>query len=199
MTFVSTGRYRSVYTASASDAIEQLVWTFSVVQSGVTRLYTNTTQVVDTTAVDFTTDDRSKLTDIHNKLPAATPLQDGDGAFKVVDKQNGADLATAAALGTPAGGHTVAADVAALAAAVGTLTAAEREALADALLARDVSHAEAAASRCSLATVILAATNKANTIDNPGRLTIYRTDGVTSHVQIPISTDPSASPIDGVG
>jgi hypothetical protein len=199
MTFVSTGRYRSVYTASASDAIEQLVWTFSVVQSGVTRLYTNTTQVVDTTAVDFTTDDRSKLTDIHNKLPAATPLQDGDGAFKVVDKQNGADLATAAALGTPAGGHTVAADVAALAAAVGTLTAAEREALADALLARDVSHAEAAASRCSLATVILAATNKANTIDNPGRLTIYRTDGVTSHVQIPISTDPSANPIDGVG
>jgi hypothetical protein len=199
MTFVSTGRYRSIYTASAADAIEQLVWTFSVVTGGATRLYTNTTQVVDTTAVDFTTNDRSKLTDIHNKLPAATPLQDGDGAFKVVDKQSGANLATAAALGTPAGGHTVAADVAVLAAAVGALTAAEREALADAILARDVSHAETTATRCSLATVILAATNKANTIDNPGRLTIYRTDGVTSHAQIPISTDPSANPIDGVG
>jgi hypothetical protein len=199
MTLVSAGRYRAMYTASAADAIEQLVWTFSVVAGGATRLYTNTTQVVDTTAVDFTTDDRSKLADIHNKLPAAVPLQDGDGAFKVVDKQNGAALATAAALGAPANGHTVAADVAALAVALGTLTVAEREALADAILARDVSHAEAAATRCSLATVILAATNKANTVDNPGKLTVYRTDGATSHVQIPISTDPSANPIDGVG
>jgi formate dehydrogenase maturation protein FdhE len=93
----------------------------------------------------------------------------------------------------------VAADVAALAAAVGALTTAEREALADALLARDVSHAEAAATRCSLATVILSATNKANTIDQPGQLTVYRTDGVTTHAQIPISTDSHASPIDGVG
>ena len=199
MTLVSTGRYRAVYTASAADAIEQLVWTFSVAVGGAARLYTNTTQVVDTTAVDFTTSDRGKLIDIHNKLPAAVPLQDGDGAFKVVDKAGGADLATAAALGTPPNGHTVAADVAALAAAVGTLTVAEREALADAILARDVSHAEAAATRCSLATVILAATNKANTIDHPGRLTVYRTDGVTAHTQIPISADPNANPIDGVG
>ncbi len=199
LSLVSTGRYRAAYTASTSDAIEQLVWTFSVVVGGVTRLYTNTTQVVDTTAVDFTSDDRSKLVAVYGKLPAAVPLQDGDGAFKVVDKQSGADLATAAALGTPAEGHTVAADVAALAAAVATLTAAEREALADAILARDVSQAEAAATRCSLATVILATTNKANTVDNPGRLTVYRTDGVTSHAQIPISTDPHANPIDGVG
>jgi hypothetical protein len=199
MSLISNGRYRAVYTASTADAIEQLVWTFSVVTGGATRLYTNTSQVVDTTAVDFTADDRGKLVAIYGKLPAAVPLQDHDGAFKVVDKQSGADLATAAALGTPASGHTVAADVAALAAAVGALTTAEREALADALLARDVSHAEAAATRCSLATVILSATNKANTIDQPGQLTVYRTDGVTTHAQIPISTDSHASPIDGVG
>ncbi len=99
MTLVSVGRYRAVYSASNTDAIEQLVWTFSVVVGGATRLYTNTTQVVDTTAVDFTSDDRSKLTAVYGKLPAAVPLQDGDGAFKVVDKQSGADLATAAALG----------------------------------------------------------------------------------------------------
>ena len=199
MSLVSTGRYRAVYTASAGDAIEQLVWTFSVVVGTVTRLYTNTIQVVDTTAVDFTSDDRSKLQAIYGKLPPAVPLQDGDGAFKVVDKQSGADLATAAVLGTPAEGHTVAADVAALAAALGTLTADERQALADAILARDVSHAEGSATRTSLATVVLAATNKANTVDHPGQLTVYRTDGVTAHAQIPISTDPHASPIDGVG
>ena len=199
MSLVSTGRYRAVYTASTTDAIEQLVWTFSVVSGGATRLYTNTTQVVDTTAVDFTADDRAKLMAISTKMPAAIPLQDADGAFKVVDKQSGADLATAMALGAPASGHTVAADVAALAADVGTLTGTERQALADAILARDVSYAEAAATRCSLATVILATTNKANTIDHPGQLTVYRTDGATAHTQIPISTDPHASPIDGVG
>ena len=163
---------------------------FRSLSAAVTRLYTNTIQVVDTTAVDFTERRPIKLMAISRQTPAAVPLQDRDGAFKVVDKQSGADLATAAALGTPAEGHTVAADVAALAAAVGTLTADEREALADAILARDVSHAEASATRCSLATVILAATNKANTVDNPGQLTVYRTDGVTAHAQIPISTDP---------
>jgi hypothetical protein len=199
MSLVSGGRYRAFYTASTADAIEQLVWTFSVVVGGATRLYTNTSQVVDTTAVDFTADDREKLLAIYGRIPTAVPLQDRDGAFKVVDKQSGADLATAAALGTPASGHTVAADVAVLAAAIGTLTTSERQALADAILARDVSHAEAAATRCSLATVILSATNKANTTDKPGQLTVYRTDGVTAHAEIPISTDAHASPIDGVG
>jgi len=137
MTLVSTGRYRAIYTASPSDAIEQLVWTFSVTEDAATRLYSNTTQIVDTTAVDFTSDDRSKLSAIYSKTPALAPLQDGDGALKVVDKQSGAALATAAALGTPAVGHTVAGDVAALLAALGTLSSDERNAIADALLDRD--------------------------------------------------------------
>lgn len=61
MALVSTGRYRAVYTASSTDDLEQLVWTFSVVEGGATRLYGNTTLIVDTTAVDFTSADRTKL------------------------------------------------------------------------------------------------------------------------------------------
>lgn len=61
MSNVSTGRYRAIYTASDTDTLEQLVWTFSVVEGGATRLYGNTTLIVDTTAVDFTSSDRTKL------------------------------------------------------------------------------------------------------------------------------------------
>jgi hypothetical protein len=69
-TLVSTGRYRWEYTASDSDDLEQLVWAFSVVEGGATRVYGNTTIVVDTTAVDFTSADRTKLNAIHGKLPS---------------------------------------------------------------------------------------------------------------------------------
>lgn len=61
MTLVSTGRYRSIYTADVGDTLEQLVWTFSVAEGGATRLYGNTSVIVDTTAVDFTAADRTKL------------------------------------------------------------------------------------------------------------------------------------------
>lgn len=61
MQFVSTGRYRSIYTASVGDALEQLVWTFSVIEGGATRVYGNNSLIVDTTAVDFTAADRTKL------------------------------------------------------------------------------------------------------------------------------------------
>ncbi len=61
MALVSTGRYRAIYTADAADTLEQLVWTFSVVEGGATRLYGNQSLIVDTTAVDFTAADRTKL------------------------------------------------------------------------------------------------------------------------------------------
>jgi hypothetical protein len=61
MTLVSPGRYRSVYTASVGDALEQLVWTFSVVEGGATRLYGNTSTVLDTSAVGFNSGDRTTL------------------------------------------------------------------------------------------------------------------------------------------
>jgi len=83
MAAVSTGRYRAVYTASDSDDVEQLVWTFSVVEGGTTLLYGNTSIVVDTTAVDFTAADRTKLEGVYNKLPSKSYLtgtanSDGD-------------------------------------------------------------------------------------------------------------------------
>lgn len=71
MALVSTGRYRAVYTADVSDALEQLVWTFSVVEGGATRLYGNTSVVVDTSAVDFTAADRTKLTTLAADLTTA--------------------------------------------------------------------------------------------------------------------------------
>jgi hypothetical protein len=66
MALVSTGRYKAVYTASVGDAIEQLIWAFSVVEGGVTRIYGNTSLIVDTTAVDFTAADRAKLDSLHD-------------------------------------------------------------------------------------------------------------------------------------
>ena len=83
--------------------------------------------------------------------------------------------------------------------AAGTLTLAERQAVADMILGRDVANAEATSAVHSLATLILAATNKANTRAHAGKLTVFRTDGVTEQAQIPISTDANAEPIDGVG
>lgn len=79
MALVSTGYYRAIYTASDTDALEQLVWTFSVVEGAATRLYGNGSVVVDTTAVDFTTDDRAMLEDIESRLPAAL---DGNGLMQ---------------------------------------------------------------------------------------------------------------------
>jgi hypothetical protein len=86
-----------------------------------------------------------------------------------------------------------------LASVAGTLTPNERNAVADAVFRRDISEAEATAAQKSLATVVLAIANKSNTRDNLGYLTVYRTDGVTEHVRVPISTDSDADPIDGVG
>ena len=61
MTLVSTGRYRSTYTVASSHDIEQLVFTFSVTENTDIRVYGNAALVVDTTAVDFTSSDRSTL------------------------------------------------------------------------------------------------------------------------------------------
>lgn len=83
MSLVSTGRYRSTYTLDTAHALEELIYVFSVVEGGSTRLYANPSMVVDTTAVDFTAADRTKLDAIHVKLPSKTYLtgtanSDGD-------------------------------------------------------------------------------------------------------------------------
>lgn len=66
MTLVSTGKYRAIYTASNTDDLEQLKWEFSVVEGGATRVYGNDSVIVDTTAVDFTSTDRTKLTTLYD-------------------------------------------------------------------------------------------------------------------------------------
>lgn len=71
MTLVSTGRYRSTYTIDTNHAIEQLVFAFSVIEGGNTRVYMNTGQVVDTTAVDFTSTDRTTLNAIASSSSSA--------------------------------------------------------------------------------------------------------------------------------
>lgn len=90
MSLISTGRYRTIYTATSNDEIEQLIWAFSVVESGVTRIYGNTSLVVDTTAVDFTSADRSKLDTIFGKLPSKSYLcgsADADGGIDTTESE----------------------------------------------------------------------------------------------------------------
>lgn len=72
MALVSTGRYRAIYTSTAGDTKEQLVWSFSVVEGGSTRLYGNTSYITDAVATDFTSADRAKLDTLHDtRLTAA--------------------------------------------------------------------------------------------------------------------------------
>lgn len=66
MTLVSTGRYRSTYTLDTVHALEELLVEFTVVEGGATRTFVNVVQVVDTTAVDFTAADRTKLDTLHD-------------------------------------------------------------------------------------------------------------------------------------
>ncbi len=78
---VSTGRYRWIYTASSTDDLEQLKWTFSVVEGGATRLYGNDSLIVDTTAADFTSADRTKLDAAHAAITSGTH---GNAALKTL-------------------------------------------------------------------------------------------------------------------
>ncbi|PQO39346.1 hypothetical protein C5Y96_05690 [Blastopirellula marina] len=84
VTLEGTGRYSFTYTVDDSHAMEQITLTVTVVEGGQTRVYNRATIVMDTTAVDFTTADRTKLNAIHNKLPTAdyllgTSQDDGSG------------------------------------------------------------------------------------------------------------------------
>jgi hypothetical protein len=62
----STGRYTFNYTNAAAHALEVLRWSVSVVEGGLARTYSYLTQLVDTTAVDFTSADRAKLNTLHD-------------------------------------------------------------------------------------------------------------------------------------
>jgi hypothetical protein len=69
--------------------------------------------------------------------------------------------------------------------------------VADTVLSRALTTAEATAGRVSLCTLVLALTSKA--FVTGGVLNVYRTDGTTLHAQIPVASDPNAEPIVGIG
>lgn len=50
MVNIATGHYRVTYTSDAADTPEQLLWTFSVIEGGQTRLYGNTSSVGEESA-----------------------------------------------------------------------------------------------------------------------------------------------------
>lgn len=81
MALVSTGRYRAIYTATSTDTLEQLVWTFSVVEGGATRVFGNASLIVDTSAVDFTAADRTKLDAITLLIDVATSTRLAASAY----------------------------------------------------------------------------------------------------------------------
>jgi hypothetical protein len=62
----STGRFTFTYTNANAHSIEVLRWTVTVVEGGATRTYSYLTQLVDTSAVDFTSADRQTLSDLIN-------------------------------------------------------------------------------------------------------------------------------------
>ncbi len=65
-----TGVYYVDYTIASTHAIEGLVFKVTATEGTVATQYPAAALVVDTTAVDFTSDDRAKLLAIHGKLPS---------------------------------------------------------------------------------------------------------------------------------
>ena len=136
MTLVSTGRYRVTYTASAGDALEQLNWTFSVVEGGATRAYGRQILIVDTTAVDFTAADRTTLLAIAGNADVPTSTRLATAGYVSPDNAGiGAIKAKTDALPSDPASNTQVLTRAAPGAAM-TLVAGERDAVADALLDR---------------------------------------------------------------
>ncbi len=77
------------------------------------------------------------------------------------------------------------------------LGAAERAAVADAVLGRDVAGIEDAAALHSLSFAVLAM-SQANTADHPGMLTVYKTDGLREFARKPLRTAIQADAITGI-
>jgi len=77
------------------------------------------------------------------------------------------------------------------------LDAGERNALADAILGRDVSHVEDTAAEHSLSFVVLAM-SESNTIDHAGSLTVYKTDGTREFVRKELLTGQNVQAVTGI-
>lgn len=110
MALVSTGRYRAVLTVDVGDDLDCVRFVFSVIEGGAARVFVNTAWIVDTTAVDFTSADRSDLQaakaaalgaredteNLQTRIPAALTaagLMQSDAVRVGATVQTGGDLA----------------------------------------------------------------------------------------------------------
>ena len=126
-TTLSTGAYSWDYTSTDDDTEEQLNWTFTVVEGGLTRIYPATSYVVEETAFRFTSTDRATLNsrasqtsvdDVPTNAELATALS-GKASTSDVTTVGTAVAAVSTKLGTPAGAS-VSADIAAVKIDTGT-------------------------------------------------------------------------------
>lgn len=76
----TTGQYYVDYTVADDHAIESLIVKVVATEGGQAVGFAQPTHVVDTTAVDFTSADRSKLDAIHGKIPSKPYLTGSDSA-----------------------------------------------------------------------------------------------------------------------
>lgn len=100
-TLAATGHYTWTYTASVGDTLEQLLWEFTVVEGGATRVHGTDSVIVDTTAVDFTSADRTKLNAIETRLPSdPADASDLAGLLSALTSHGDSEWATATGFST---------------------------------------------------------------------------------------------------
>jgi len=87
-----TGEYEATYTVADTHAVENLRLTWSYVEGGNTIKVPGAMVIVDTTAVDFTSADRTQLQAIHGKLPSKSYLRGTADADGGMDSEDQADV-----------------------------------------------------------------------------------------------------------
>lgn len=92
----STGTYQRDYTNTSTDSLDGLHWLVSGTINGKLRKLPAFTQIVDTTAVDFTASDRTKLNAVYAKLPANNIADETNAAAAAVTSSTAATQATEA-------------------------------------------------------------------------------------------------------
>ena len=107
----TTGQYYVDYTIADSHAIEGLIFKVDATEGAVTTQYSAASIVVDTTAVDFTAADRTKLEAVFDKLPSKDYLRGTADADGGLDSEDKADIQAAAAAALTAYDAATGADV----------------------------------------------------------------------------------------
>ncbi len=98
VTLVSTGVYKVSYTVSSTHLIEQIRFEWSIVEGGVTKKHGTAALIVDTTAVDFTAADRTKLDTLHDTRLTAARATNLDNLDATVSSRAAASVCTEARL-----------------------------------------------------------------------------------------------------